>query len=209
VIGGYAVNAFASHRFSVDCDLVISEKGLTLFEHILSNEGYARRRTMQRGRIHGGKIQEYVKLIGGRRVTVDLFVDTMVCRQTGGAWSHELLEQNSFETNITGLTGSAVARVPKRDLLIAMKIHSARGADLRDVIMLSETAAWETVAKFATCGAIQKVIKQVETATETICRKEFQSALKAEFALRSDVTPLANKTAEGLNIVKKVLSSLT
>jgi len=26
VVGGYAVNALASHRFSVDCDLVIAEK---------------------------------------------------------------------------------------------------------------------------------------------------------------------------------------
>jgi len=207
VIGGYAVNAFTSHRFSVDFDLVISEKDLPLFGQILSNEGYARRRTVQRRRISDGKIQEYVKLIGGRRVTADLFMDTMVCRQTGGPWSYELLKQNSFETNITGLTDSAVARVPKRELLIAMKIHSARGADLRDVIMLSETAAWEAVAEFATCGAIQKVIKQVEDAIETICKKDFQSALKAGFGLRSDVTPLISRTAKGLNTVKKVLSS--
>jgi len=208
VIGGYAVNAFAPHRFSVDCDLVISEKNLTLFERILSKEGYGRRETVQRGRIYGGKNYEYVKLIGGRRVTVDLFVDTMVCRQTGGAWSYELLKQNSLETNITGLTDSTVAYVPRRELLIAMKVHSARGADLRDVIMLSETAAWEAVAKFAAQGNIQKVIKQVETAMETICKKEFQSALKAEFGLRPDATPLIKRTTEGLNMVKKVLSGL-
>jgi len=207
VVGGYAVNALASHRFSVDCDLVIAEKDLKLFESILKKEGYKRRKTRkQLERIYGGKTREYIKLIGGRRVSVDLFVNSIVCRQTGGEWSYELIKPNSFESNVIGLSDSAVSLVPKRELLMATKIHSGRAADLRDLIMLSEEANWEVVAKFVACGEKEKVIKQLESAIETIGVKEFPSALRAGFGLRLDVMSFIRRTAEGLNIVKKLLA---
>ncbi len=206
VVGGYAVNALTSHRFSVDCDLVIAEKDLMLLDSILRREGYRKTRRKEFQGIYGGKVQEYVKLIGGRRVSADLFVNGMVCRQTGGAWSYELIKQNSFESIVIGLTDSTASLVPKRELLIAMKMHSGRDADLRDIIMLSEGADWEAVAKFAACGVKEKVIKQIESAIETLSKKEFPSALRAEFGLRSDATPLIKRAKEGLNIVKNLLS---
>lgn len=207
VVGGYAVNALAPHRFSVDCDLVIAEKNLMLFEGILRREGYRRRKTRKAfEKVSDGKAQEYIKLIGGRRVSVDLFVNSMVCRQTGGAWDYELIRRNSHKSNVIGLTDAAVSLIPKRELLIAMKIHSGRDADLRDVIMLSEGADWKAVVKFAAHGAKEKVIKQVTSAIETISKKEVPTALRAEFGFRSDVTPLIKKTAEGLIMVKKSLT---
>jgi hypothetical protein len=130
----------------------------------------------------------------------------MVCRQTGGAWSYELIRQNSLKSNVIGLTDSAVSLVPKRELLVAMKIHSGRGADLRDVIMLSEGADWEIVTKFAARGVKKRVIEQIAFAIETIDKKEFPSALRAGFGLRSDVTPLVKRTKDGLTMVKKMLS---
>jgi len=205
VVGGYAVNAFTSHRFSVDCDLVIASKDLIRFEGVLKQEGY-RRGKARKPRLYGARTHEYVKLIGGRRVSADLFADSLVCRQTGGEWGYELVRQNSVEANVIGLTGSAVSLVPRRELLMAMKIHSGRASDLRDAIMLSEGADWRAVAEFAACGSKEKVIKQTASAIETINKKEFPSALRAEFALRSDVTPLIKKTAEGLGVVKKLLS---
>ena len=204
VVGGYAVNALDSHRFSVDCDLVVAQKDLRLFDRILKLEGYRRRRTRkQLQRIHRGKTVEYIKLIGGRRVSVDLFVNSMVCRQTGGAWSYELIRQNSIESNVTGLTDSALSLVPRRELLMAMKIHSGRPADLRDLTMLSEGAEWKAVARFAARGVKEKVIKQVASAIGTIGNSEFPSALRAEFGLRLDATALIKKAVQGLNTVKK------
>jgi len=194
VVGGYAVNAHASHRFSVDSDLVIAKNDLASLENILREEGYKRRRTRQHlEEVYGGRTREYVKLIGGRRVSVDLFVDCLICRRTGGVWSYELMRQNSLELNVIGLTDSAVLLVPRRELLIAVKAHSGRRVDLRDVIMLSEGADWEAVPEFTACGAREKVIGQVEFALETIGKNEFSSALRAQFGLRSDVSPLIKK----------------
>lgn len=205
VVGGYAVNALTMHRFSVDCDLVIAEKDLMLFERILSQEGYEKKRRREFQGVYGGKVNEYTKLIQGRRVSVDLFLNGMICRQTGGAWSYELIKENSVESNVVGLTDSTVSLVPKKELLMAMKLHSGRDADLRDIIMLSEGADWETVAKFAARGVKKKTIKQIEFAVETISSNKFPSALRAEFSLRSDVTPLIKKAKDGLNKVKNLL----
>src|SRR3989304_8387876 len=70
VIGGYAVNALAQHRFSVDCDIVIAEKDLGLFERILTGDGYGRDKPKRQfAGLYGAQVTEYTKLIGDRRVS--------------------------------------------------------------------------------------------------------------------------------------------
>ncbi|MBI2127149.1 MAG: hypothetical protein HYU02_07555 [Thaumarchaeota archaeon] len=208
VVGGYAVNALAAHRFSVDCDIIIAKKDIGLFEIILREEGYKKVKATRKIKGFSGKqTKEYSKLIGNRRVSVDLFANSVTCRQTNGEWSYSLIRKNSIEANVVGLTESTVTFVPKRELLMAMKIHSGRDTDLRDVIMLSEGADWQVVAKFATCGVQKKVIEQLIALIETISKEEFPSALRAEFSLTTDVTPLIRRTTEGLQIVRKLLSA--
>src|SRR3990172_244482 len=116
VIGGYAVNAITSHRFSVDCDLVTSRKNITAVETILRREGYRG----QKKQAEHATVEKFTKLIGGRRVSVDLFIDQLICRQTAGKWTYDLLRRNSFESDVVGLTDSARALVPRKELLIAM-----------------------------------------------------------------------------------------
>ena len=208
VVGGYAVNALGLHRFSVDCDIVIAETDLGLFERILTREGYDRDKPARPfSGLYGAQTVEYTKLIGNRRVSVDLFVNSVMCRQTGGEWGYSLIRKHSIEANVVGLSDSAVAFVPKRELLMAMKIHSGRDADLGDLIMLSEGADWEAVGKFTTCGEKEKVIHQLNTAVETIGKPEFPSSLTAEFSLRSDVAPLIKSTWNGLKKVAILLSA--
>jgi len=207
VIGGYAVNAITSHRFSVDCDLVVARKNLGVLERILTRQAYIRQRPRKLEHIHGVRTEKFTKLVGNRGVSVDLFIDQIVCRQTEGNWTYEQIKRNSFESDVVGLTGSARAFVPKRELLIAMKAHTGRDADLRDMVMLSEQANWKLVSEFAETGVKEKVIRQIAKAVETINTNQFTSALKAEFALSVDVTPLIKKSVEGLNIVRQLLSS--
>lgn len=206
VIGGYAVSALGSHRFSVDCDMVISERQLKPFEKILAEEGYSNAKAsgVIKG-VHGAKTTRYVKLVGGGRVSVDLYANSVVCRDTGGEWSYQLILRNSLETNVVGIIDSVVARVPKRELLIAMKLHAARDTDLRDVVMLSEAADWNAIAHFATTGSKSKSIEQLGSAMRRIGSKEFSPALKAEFGLRTDVSRLIRETLEHLETITKLL----
>lgn len=204
VIGGYAVNAITSHRFSVDCDLAVARKNVRTIERILTEQAYRKHRKQAE---HAVMTEKFTKLVGGRRVSVDMFIDRVVCRQTAGKWVYDLIKRNSFESDVIGLTDSARAFVPIRELLIAMKLHTGRGADLRDIVMMSERTNWKLVSEFADTGVEKKVTGQIANAIKTINRTQFSSALKAEFSLSLDATPLIKKSVQGLNIVKHLLPS--
>ncbi|MGA2874145.1 MAG: hypothetical protein ABSE82_01290 [Nitrososphaerales archaeon] len=205
VIGGYAVSALGTHRFSVDCDVVISEKDLPGLEKILEREGYRKTKVSNVG-THGSKTAKYSKLIGGRRVSVDIGINSIVCRNTEGEWSYELLSKNSTEMNIVGVTGSTTALVPRKELLIAMKLHPARDTDLRDVVILRDDVDWRAVAEFTDTGITRKVVAQLDSAIERIASKMFPSALKAEFGLRVDVTSAIEETIKELKMVREILT---
>jgi hypothetical protein len=206
VIGGYAVSALAEHRFSVDCDIAISEKDLKSFEKVLTEEGYRKTKASKVNKgIHGARTAKYVKLIGGRKVLVDLSINSVVCRETEGEWTYDLLLKNSSDSNVIGVTDSTMAHVPKKELLIAMKLHPARDADLRDVVMLGEGGDWKAVVGFANTGTKSRLISQLDSAMKRIGSNDFPSSLKAEFGLRTDVTPLILETLDNLKSVKKLL----
>lgn len=200
VVAGYAVNALANaHRFSVDCDIVISSKKQNSFDHILKSEGYREiKSTVVPKATHSSQVTKYSKFIKGKGVSIDLYVISLVCRDTSGEWSYELLSKNSEEANVVGVIDSVSALVPKKELLIAMKIYPARDPDLRDVAMLSQNTNWNSVAEFANTGTKSKFLAQINSAQKKIKSKAFESSLKAGFGLKADVSPLATETLRGL-----------
>ena len=206
VIGGYAINALTSHRFSVDCDIVVDSKGMKPVSAILDREGYRPISRLKKQPIYGVRMKKYVKPAGIGTVSVEVFPKELSCRQTDGTWTYELVRKNSSKLRVVGLTDSAEAQVPARELIMAMKIHAGRDTDLRDVTMLSEQVDWQAMKDFAYCGNIAKVKKQLDAAIETISKPEFVSSLKAEFALRSDVRPMVKRTVQGLEKVRKIFN---
>ena len=139
VVSGYAVSGLGRHRFSVDLDVVIDEKDLDAFAKILEERGFER--NIERAgfdEVYGGRFVSYVKRIDGLPVTADLLVGSLVCRATGASWSYEYIRRHSIATEVSGIELSAKCRVPEKELLIALKIHSGRRADLRDVVVLIE-----------------------------------------------------------------------
>ena len=110
VIGGYAVNALGQHRFSVDCDLVTDQEHLAGLERILVREGF---RATGQSRLPTGQgflMKKYSKRMGGEPVSVELYVDSVVSRQTGAAWSYRLITEHAAEAIVAGVTGSAGMR---------------------------------------------------------------------------------------------------
>src|SRR3989338_566106 len=73
VVGGYAVSALASHRFSVDCDLVVpSVKGVAA---VLEKEGYLlQKRGAGFDTVYGGRFERHSKNIGNNPVSIDVIV---------------------------------------------------------------------------------------------------------------------------------------
>ena len=125
VVGGYAVSGLGRHRFSVDLDVVVDEKDLDAFTKILEERAFER--CAERAgfdQAYGGRFVSYVKRIDGLPVTADLLVGSLVCRATGASWSYDYIKRHSIVAEVSGIELSVRCRVPERELLIALKIHS-------------------------------------------------------------------------------------
>jgi len=182
VIGGYAVNAFGQHRFSVDCELATTRDNVPVIDAILLGDGYELQRNEVRPPI-GVTIRDYGKSVGGEPVSLELFVDTVVSTVTRGTWSYKFIQDNSVEAIVLGATDSTPSKVAQRNLLVAMKLHLGGTQDFADVVMLSERVDWKTVAMCAACGSKEQLVEQIESGIREISSPKFVSDLKSTFAI--------------------------
>jgi hypothetical protein len=135
LVGGYAVNAYAPPRFSVDCDLVVL-RGVEEVEKALKQRGFRKEASSEASR--GGFVRYSSKDNG---ISFDLLVGSLVDNQTGVVFEGKLFEKHSAERRVVGrMTVSIVTmRVADPELLFATKFVPARRQDARDMFMLSGT----------------------------------------------------------------------
>jgi len=188
VVGGYAVSALARHRFSVDCDIVISKNRLENFESTLEREGFERH--VERtgfDEMYAGEFVSYKKEVAGLPVTVDLLVNSLVCRATEASWSCDYIKKHSVDANIPGLEASVRCRIPEKELLIAFKVHSGRRADVRDIVMLRENADLEEALGHLRRGNIEALKDQITRIIAALDDKNLVDSLKGVFTLTVDI----------------------
>lgn len=204
VVGGFAVSGLTRHRFSVDCDVVVARRELEKLERILEREGFTKH--VERAgfdEVYGGEFISYKKEVEELPVTFDLLVGSLVCRATDAAWSFDYIKKHSIQANIAGIETSVTCRVPEKELLIALKIHSARKADIRDVVMLRERADFEKVLKHLRKGREEAVRDQIIRVIQALKDPRLVDSLKGVFTLSIDVTKqIENTRKEMENILK-------
>ena len=207
VVGGYAVSGLARHRFSVDCDMVVPKRGFEKFEDVLREEGFEKH-IVKTGFdvVYSGEFVSYRKDVSGLSVSIDLLVGSLVCRATEAAWSFDYVKKNSVEANITGIESSVVCRIPEKELLIAFKVHSARKADIRDIVMLREDASLEKVLKHLIRGREEALKEQVERIVEALDDPNLVDSLKGVFTLTADVKKQIESTRKDVNVILKKLA---
>ena len=188
VVGGYAVSGLGKHRFSVDCDIVISKARLSETQAVLKRCGYKIEfeKTGFDG-TYAGEFVRYKKKVSELPVTFDLLVGSLVCRTTGAAWSFEYIKKHSIETTIGGIENVVKCRVPEKELMIAFKIHSARRTDVRDTVMLMETSDMDKVLSHLKRGKAEVLKKQVNDIIEMLNDEKLVDSLKGVFTLTIDV----------------------
>jgi hypothetical protein len=188
VVGGYAVSGLARHRFSVDCDILIPKRELKKLEGILKQEGFEQHISKTGfDEIYAGEFISYKKEVGELPISIDLLVGSLVCRATEAAWSFDYVKKNSIEANVAGIETLVRCRVPEKELLIAFKIHSARRADIRDMILLREDADVKKVLKHLKKGREEALKGQLKTVMEALKDPYLVDSLKGVFALSVDV----------------------
>lgn len=198
VVGGYAVSARAKHRFSVDCDIVISKDNLDKIIELLDNEGFEKSITKDNlDNEYGGEFIRHIKKIDDLPVSVDILVNSLVCRTTNASWSFDYILKNSDKIIIAGIESSAECLVPNKELLLAFKIHSARKTDLRDIIMLKD-ADWSIVKNHLNRGDLDVLKKQIENMIKELDDKNLVDSLKGTFRLNENVDKIIKDTRKKL-----------
>lgn len=177
VIGGYAVSA-SHYRFSVDVHLVITAEAIDQFTAILTEEGYE---NVEDRQLDDSRFISYEKDVEFP-VSVDLMVGAVHTRQTGASWSYEELARKAKPIEIEGSEKSVRVRVPETALLIAMKLHSGRMTDARDVVALAEDADFAKVGEYLNRGSPGQVRESLADVNDTITSEGFADAFKGVFS---------------------------
>lgn len=153
VVGGYAISAY-KHRFSVDADIVVRRSDMEKFVQILAKSRFVK--TIYK-LLENDYSSEFVRYEKGEElpVCVDILIDAVGVRQTNAAFGYDLLRNHSEKKVVKGIEKEVSLLVPRRELLVAMKLHSGRATDLRDVAAL---------CKGLDLALIQKVIQRGDTA---------------------------------------------
>jgi len=178
VVGGYGVSAY-QHRFSVDADLVVRSDDLERFTELLEEQGFEEE--TDRDLVYGGRYIAYVK-DDELPVTIDLLVDELQCRQTDASWNYQYFQRHSVRKEIEGSEKSVEVRVPTEELLIAVKLHSGRLTDARDVVALIEDVDMEEVADHLDRGDQGKLQQVLENVEETVSGSGFEDSFKGVFS---------------------------
>ena len=202
VVGGYAISSVARHSFSVDCDVVIQKESLRGFEELLRSGGFDKH--IERAgfdETYAGEFLSYRKEVAGFPVTIGLFVNSLVCRATGAAWSFEYINKHSLMANIPGLEASVSCRITEKELLIAFKVHSGRRTDVRDIVMLRENADLERVLNHLARGDTQALRNQIFRIIASLEDENLVDSLKGVLTPVPDVV-------RGIETAKRFMQSL-
>ena len=176
IVGGYAVSAF-KHRFSVDADIVIQSKDLEKYKSILEKKNFKKTAEKQLENIYSSRFIRYEKDMA----SVDILIDALASRSTDASFSYKLLFDNSTERKIIGIEKEVAARVPIKELLIVMKLHSGRLTDFRDIASLAKDINLETIKNFLFIGNLKSLQKNLDKLAVVVKDKNFIDSFKGVF----------------------------
>ncbi len=178
LVGGWAVTAF-NQRFSTDVDLVIPEMALEEYESFLAEHGYEQTNEYDTSALYEGRFIQFSKDVGNP-VSIELLVNALRCRQTDAEWSYRYLTQHSQPATV-GRTLTVDAQIPEQELLLAIKLHSGRLTDIRDVIAAATDADFDRVETHLHRGNPRALSTQLEGILEQLADESFIDAFKGEF----------------------------
>jgi hypothetical protein len=179
VVGGYAIATYKK-RFSVDIDLVIKEEDLQKFEKICQKEGYVAAYGKDVHRLYGEKFKRYVKTIKGFKVSIDFLINGLVSRSTDATWSFDYIKAHACKGSVEGVEFA----IPERELLIAMKLHSGRLGDIRDIVAIMPCEK-NALKKHLIKGNLAKLRSNIERQEKVLHMPQFDDSFKGVFGIQA------------------------
>lgn len=200
VVGGYAV-ATSRHRFSVDLDIVIAERECNGFEAILTGNGYSLTYSRELALMYGEKFKRFEKNVKGFPVNMDLLINGLVSRTTDASWGFDYITKESSKRCLNG----AEFLTPSRELLIAMKIHSGRFSDIRDIVALIEDSDFGAIKRHTVRGDKAKLKKIINRGIVFLDNPNFPDSFRGVFGVQAYKNELVQRAKNYMAKLKKLL----
>ena len=179
LVGGYAVSAY-KHRFSVDADLVIKKEDARKFEEVLRQKGFIKTIAKALDHLYASEFIRY-ETQEKPSASIDLLLDGLGSRTTKASFSIEKLQQYARPRIIKGLEREITALVPDKEVLIALKIHSGRLTDIRDIAALCNNLKVEIIKAFLGVGNKKIITENIQKVLQSLEQKEFIDSFKGVF----------------------------
>lgn len=178
LVGGWAIAAF-NQRFTTDVDVVVPAQAVDDYTALLVDRGYEKTADVETGSLYDGRTIRFVKDVGNP-VEFDAMVDELGCRQTDAEWSYRYLAQYARPTELQ-TRRPITATIPERELLFAVKLHSGRKADTRDLVVLASDVDFDRIATHLHRGDPAKLADRVDTVLERLTADGFEDSFKGVF----------------------------
>lgn len=128
--------------------------------------------------LYGEDFKRFLKKIKNLPVNVDLLINGLVSRTTDSSWSFDYVKANSVKRKLNNLE----FLTPKKELLIAMKFHSGRLADIRDIVALMPCDEHELKTHLLK-GNTEKLKKIIEKQAIFLDKPQFDDSFKGIFGI--------------------------
>lgn len=206
LVGGYAVSAFNT-RFSTDLDLVIAPEDKGGFINFLEDRGFEKTESQSKTWTYDTEVEQYEKRLTPQQpIGVDLLVNGLGCRQTEAQWSFQYLLNHSREQSISGGTKQTSARAVEGAVLAAVKLHSGRETDLRDVLAIASDISLPQVTTHLHRGDEEKLREQLENGIEILNSEELRHGFRSDFG----ASTVSSETVEEIqNYLEEQLKHLS
>jgi len=175
VVGGYAISTYKK-RFSIDLDIVVKEDNLKDFEKLFEKEGYFLHYEKEIALLYGENFKRFRKKMKNLPVDIDLLINGLVCRTTNATWGVDYIKRHSVKRKLS----NSEFLTPEKELLIAMKFHSGRLSDIRDIVALMP-CNFEKLKKHLQKGDIKKLKKSMKTQESFLNKPQFNDSFKGIF----------------------------
>lgn len=179
LVGGWAVSAFQT-RFTTDIDAVIPATAVERYDSLLTDRRYKKAFEKDVSNRYEGRILRYTKPVGENDVNFDALVDAVRCRRTDAEWSYRYLHEHSTVASLD-VAEDLDGRIPEPALLFALKLHSGRKADTRDLVVISTRADFDRIADHVLRGDADKLEEQIERVVDRLEADSFEDAFKGVF----------------------------
>jgi len=179
LVGGWAVSAFQT-RFTTDIDTVIPDTALNEYDTLLRDLGYEKQFEKDVSNEYEGRMIQYTKEVGENEIKFEALVNAMGCRQTDAEWSYRYLHEYSTIEPLD-VAEDLDGRIPEPALLFAMKLHSGRKADTRDLVIISLHTEFNRIERHIDRGDPEKLNGQIEMVLDRLQQDGFEDSFKGVF----------------------------